>query len=186
MLLAELVGIETLFLGYPLPTLLRIALLVSHTAPFEPLDAILSYSHLNLQNETLSSFLPHFTERARVKQLVAASPINMGLLTPSPPKWHPAPESLRNASHKANEICVEDKWPGGLVDIALGFAYRRDRELTLPTVVGLSQPREVHENIRVWRSLQEEAAEKTKERAAVEERVLEAFKEVQGWSWASP
>lgn len=177
--------LDTLFLGYPLPTLLRLALLVAHTAPFEPLDVILSYSHLNLQNETLSSFLPRFTEGARVKQLVAASPINMGLLTPSPPTWHPAPDSLRDASHKAHEICVEEKWTGGIVDVALGFAYRRGRELELPTVVGLSQPREVHENIQVWRALQEETAEKSKERRAIEERVLGAFGEVRGWSWGS-
>lgn len=110
----------------------------------------------------------------------------MGLLTPSPPKWHPASEESRDASRLAHDICVKEEWAGGLVDVALGFAYRRGQELGLPTVVGLSQPREVHENIQVWRALQEQTAEKSKERADIEGRVLGAFKDVQGWSWASP
>ena len=57
-------------LGYPLPTLLRLALLVLHTAPYEPLDVVLSYSHLNLQNSTLIAFAPVFRERALVRQLI--------------------------------------------------------------------------------------------------------------------
>lgn len=172
--------------GYPLPVLLRIALLVLHTPPYQPLDVLLSYSHLNLQNSTFATFLPHFRERARISQFTAASPINMGLLTPSPPSWHPAPPALRDASSKANETCKREGWEGGLPNIALGFAYRKAKELGVPTVVGLSQPREVHENIRVWREMQMEDSDIAKKRSACEERVIKDFESVQGWSWVSP
>ncbi|KAI0786452.1 Aldo/keto reductase [Abortiporus biennis] len=172
--------------GYPLPVLLRVALLILHNPPYEPVDVLLSYSHLNLQNDTMQTFLPQLRDRARISQFVAASPINMGLLSPSPPSWHPAPQSFKDAARKANEVCVKNNWPGGLPNIALGFAYRKSREMQVPMVVGLSQLREVHENVKVWRELREESGTLADERAEVEKRVLEAFKEVQGWSWASP
>ncbi|KAI0079744.1 Aldo/keto reductase [Panus rudis PR-1116 ss-1] len=169
--------------GYPLPALLRIAILVAHTPPYEPLDVVLSYSHLNLQNDTLPAFLPRFRERAAVSQVVTASPINMGLLTASPPKWHPAPPEVRTASAKAHAICQEKSWAGGLPNIALGFAYRKAHELGLPTVVGLGQLREVHDTIRVWRDSTEPNDGKRQE---CEKEVLAAFNHVQGFSWASP
>ncbi|KAJ3483717.1 hypothetical protein NLI96_g6123 [Meripilus lineatus] len=110
----------------------------------------------------------------------------MGLLTPSTPSWHPAPPALREASKRANETCKNEQWEGGLPNIALGFAYKKAKELDVPTVVGLSQLREVHENIRVWRELYTEDQNAAKKRIACEQSVLEDFKEVQGWSWVSP
>lgn len=179
--------LSRLYSGYPLPVLLRIALLIFHTPPFEPLDVLLSYSHLNLQNDTFTTFLPHFRDRARVSQFVTASPINMGLLTPSPPQWHPAPPIVRDAARKAHETCLEESWPGGgLPNVALGFAYRKAHEQDLPTVVGLSNPGEVHDNVKIWRELVQGSAETLKDGMVVEDRILSAFQEVQGWSWASP
>jgi len=172
--------------GYPLPVLLRIAILVLHTVPYEPLDVLLSYSHLNLQNDTLAAFLPQFRERARVSQFVTASPMNMGLLSPSPPTWHPASTNVREASKQANEVCMREGWTGGLPNVALGFAYHRARELELPTVVGLSGPREVHENIAVWRELKTEDSQAIEKRKAIEELILHEFRDVQGCSWVSP
>lgn len=42
--------------GYPLPTMLRLARLVKHHHA-EPVDIIQTYSHYNLQNTTLSSYV---------------------------------------------------------------------------------------------------------------------------------
>jgi len=137
--------------GYPLPTLLRLALLVLHTPPFEPLDIILSYSHLCIQNATYCEFVPYFRDRARIPNILTASPLSMGMLTPNPPAWHPAPPPLRVAIKDATERCAG--WEGGLVNISLGYAFNRAREI--PTVVGLSRLREVHENVRVWREVKE-------------------------------
>lgn len=171
--------------GYPLPVLLRLAILVLH-ATGEPLDVLLSYSHLNLQNDTFALYVPQLRERAKIKQLLTASPLNMGLLTSTPPPWHPAPPGLREAASQAHSICVANGWGRGLPSIALGFAYRKAKELELPTVVGLSNPREVHETMKAWRELNSEMGDVALKRRAVEALAIDQFSTFQGWSWASP
>lgn len=172
--------------GYPLPTLLRLALLVLHTPPFEPLDVLLSYSHLNLQNTSFIPFAKELSERAHIKQLLTASPFSMGLLTPSPPPWHPAFRypPLYKASRDAIEMCASRS--GGLPDVALGYAYRIASEHKWPCVVGFSDLREVHESVRVWREVRDE--NRSTERAEYEAKIKERFKQdnVLEWSWASP
>lgn len=171
--------------GYPLPVLLRLALLVLHRTG-EPLDVLLSYSHLNLQNDTLAEYVPHFRDRARIKQLLTASPLNMGLLTPKPPAWHPAPPALQEGSSKAHAVCVADGWPTGIPNIALGFAYRTAEELELPTVVGLSNLDEVHQTMRILAELSSETKDLLLKRKAVEALSIDHMSTFQGWSWASP
>lgn len=170
--------------GYPLPTLLRIALLVLHTPPFKPLDVLLSYSQLTLQNKAFAVFAPHFRTRAGIPQLLTASPLNMGLLTPTPPAWHPAPSELRAAANQANAVCVEARWKGGLPNLAVGYGFKMAREVDAPCVVGMSNLHEVHENMRVWREV-EEAKEKT-DREACENTVMTVFGNLKGWAWVSP
>lgn len=173
--------------GYPLPTLLRLAILVLYTTPYKPLDIILSYSHSNLQNNTFDDYVTAFRTRAQVTQLVAASPLSMGLLTDSPPSWHPAPAPLLDAKQKASELC--SSWPGGLPNVALGYAFRgQTAENAIPTVVGLSSPREVHESIRVLNALKKATKDEDKARRKIETDVVELFKAsgFHGWSWASP
>jgi len=172
--------------GYPLPTLLRLALLVLHTPPYKPLDLVLSYSHLNLQNATFANFAPQFSERAQVGQLLTASPLNMGLLTPVPPSWHPAPKRLHEAVSDAREN--SEIWPKGLPNLALGYAMRNSGSANgdLPLVVGFSHPREVHECLEVWRKVA--GGDDESERRGMEELVIEIFHKsgFLNWSWASP
>ncbi|KAI0829347.1 Aldo/keto reductase [Trametes gibbosa] len=170
--------------GYPLPTLLRLALLVLHTAPFMPLDVLLSYSHSNLQNATFAAFAPLLRGRAGIPQLLTASPLNMGLLTPNPPAWHPATRELREGARRAREVCEDQGWEGGLPNVAVGYGFRQGAELDVPVVVGLSNLREVHESVRAWREVKEGEGEA--KRVALEQRVVEAFGEHVGWSWISP
>ncbi|KAF5393797.1 hypothetical protein D9757_000386 [Collybiopsis confluens] len=169
--------------GYPVATLLRLALLILHNPPYEPVDVLLSYSHLSLQNSTFADFIPHFRKRARVKQLVAASPFSMALLTPSIPSWHPAPEGLRNASVKART-----EYGDGFIDAALAYSMRKcgREELNVPLVVGVSNSAEVHHCIRAWRKVKE--GKLTEEERVKEERVLDVFRDAGflDWSWASP
>ncbi|EPT03107.1 hypothetical protein FOMPIDRAFT_91744 [Fomitopsis schrenkii] len=169
--------------GYPLPTLLRLALLALHTAPHTPLDVLLSYSHLNIQNSAFAAYAPRLRERARVGQLLTASPLNMGLLTPTPPQWHPAPPELKDLVTQAADVC--EGWDGGLVNIAVGYGYRTAAELDVPMVAGLSHPHEVHESVRAWRDTKE-TQEKKEKRIAQEGKAIEIFDGYQGWSWASP
>ncbi|KAH9853872.1 Aldo/keto reductase [Lenzites betulinus] len=170
--------------GYPLPTLLRLALLVLHTAPYRPLDVLLSYSHSNVQNGTFAAFVPPLRTRAQIPQLLTASPLNMGLLTPRVPAWHPATPELREGARRASEACAAEGWAGGLVDVAVGYGFRLGAELGVPVVVGLSNPGEVHESVRAWRAVRE--GKDAGKRVALEQRVVEAFGEHAGWSWASP
>ncbi|KDQ65002.1 hypothetical protein JAAARDRAFT_118719 [Jaapia argillacea MUCL 33604] len=170
--------------GFPLPTLLRLALLVRNTAPYKPLDVLLSYSHLCLQTSTFIKFAPQFLNRAGVSQVVTASPLSMGLLTPNSPAWHPATELMAKELKEAREKCAQ--WQGGLVNIALGYAIRLASNAAVPTVVGLSNLREVHENVRLWREAQH--AQVDENRKALEDDILKIFADSNflDWSWASP
>ncbi|RPD62043.1 Aldo/keto reductase [Lentinus tigrinus ALCF2SS1-7] len=169
--------------AYPLPTLLRIATLVLH-ATSKPLDVLLSYSHMSLQNSAHATYAPAFRERAKVGQLLTASPLNMGLLTPKPPSWHPASPAVKEAAQKAVKLCVDEQWPGGLPNLAVGYGYRKGAEVDMPVVVGLSNPEEVHESVRAWRAVKE--GKDKEKRVALEEKVISMFGDGFGWSWASP
>ncbi|KAJ7667654.1 Aldo/keto reductase [Mycena polygramma] len=153
--------------GYPLYTLLRVALLILHSPPFKPIDVILS-----------------LTERAQVRQLLAASPFSMGLLTDAaPPPWHPASPVLLRATAEAARI---SKARGrSLADLATGYCIRHTGG-AVPLVAGFSRPEEVHECIKVWREI--EAGEDDMQRMEQEEVVKSVFREagVLDWAWASP
>ncbi|KAF7313526.1 hypothetical protein HMN09_00508600 [Mycena chlorophos] len=170
--------------GFPLYTLLRLALLILHNPPYKPVEVMLSYSNLSLQSSTLLAFAPELLNRAKVGQLLAASPFSMGLLTDAgPPAWHPASPELRAATIKS---AMECQARGRLLaDLATGYCVRHTGG-SVPLVVGLSKPEEVHECVRVWREI--EAQENDEERVGQEEMVREIFREagVLDWAWASP
>ncbi|KAF7433118.1 hypothetical protein PC9H_005066 [Pleurotus ostreatus] len=165
--------------GYPLPTLLRLALCILHNPPYEPVDVILSYSHLNLQNSTFLAFAPHLITRAKVKQLLAASPLSMGLLTPSPPQWHPAPTPLKASAAAAGKL-----WDKGLPDLALGYSIRFAEGV--PLVAGFSSPEEVHHCLRISKEVSE--GDNKEQRVEAEQLALATFRDAGylGWSWSSP
>ncbi|KAL1758795.1 Aldo/keto reductase family-domain-containing protein [Schizophyllum commune] len=170
--------------GYPLPTLLRLAILIRATQG-APVDVLLSYCHLTLQNATLAGFLPHLVRRAGVKTVLNASPFSMGLLTSAgAPGWHPAPKGLREAQGKAARALEAEGTD--LADVALGYSLRAGAGV--PLVVGLSNPREVHENVRVWREAAKAKAEENDVRSRREKIVQDTIREAGhlDWSWASP
>jgi len=144
----------------------------------------MSYSHLTIQNDTLIPFAKELTERAGVGQLITASPLCMGLLTPNPPEWSPASQELKSASSEAVDVC--SAWTGGLPNIALGFAYQNARHLRTPTVVGMGSLEQVHETMRVWREIV--SGERTQERKEYEDRVIRVFDAsgCRNSSWPSP
>jgi aryl-alcohol dehydrogenase-like predicted oxidoreductase len=158
-------------------------LLILHKSPFKPVDVILSYSNLTLQNSSFLAFAPQLLERAQVGQLLAASPFSMGLLTDiGPPPWHPAPPSVLAATIKAAE---ESKARGrSLADLATGYCIRHTGG-AIPLVVGFSQPKEVHESVEVWRAIE---TEDNMQRMEQEEAAKSVFKDagVLDWAWASP
>ncbi|KAJ7063564.1 Aldo/keto reductase [Mycena amicta] len=170
--------------GYPLHTLLRLALLILHNPPFKPVDVILSYSNLSLQSSTFLQFAPQLVGRAKVGQLLSASPFSMGLLTDTgPPWWHPASPELRNATiHAAEESKARGR---SLADLATGYCLRHTGG-AIPLVVGFGKPDEVHECIRVWREMADDDG--NLKRTELEEVVKKIFKDsgALDWAWASP
>lgn len=174
--------------GYPLPTLLRLALLILNNAPFKPVDIILNYSHSSLQNATFHEFTRHFRERAKVTELIAASPYSMGLLVssikPLTNVWHPAPTGLRAAVAQAAQ---EFQASGSeLSDVALGYSIGKAEADGVPVAVGCSTLSEVHETVRVWRDVK--AGARGEETRKIEDRAQEIIREAGflNWSWPSP
>ncbi|CAK5262683.1 unnamed protein product [Mycena citricolor] len=171
--------------GYPLYTLLRLALLILHNPPYKAVDVMLSYSNLTLQNSTFLQYSSHLLGRAQVGQLLVASPFSMGLLTDTgPPSWHPASTELRSAARQTATLARA----GGrsLADLATGFCIRNTGG-SIPLAVGLNKPEEVHECVKVWRSVELEK-EDDEARSQQEEAVRAVFKDsgVLDWSWSSP
>ena len=146
---------------------------------------MLSYVHVSLQNSLYATHAAAFRDRAKVGQLVTASPLCMGLLTSrEPAPWRPAPPAARKATQDAAALCTAENWEGGLAGLATGFAFAKADELAMPVVVGLSNPREVHEAMAAWRAVR--AGKDAEKRIALEKKVADMFGEMQGWMWESP
>lgn len=79
---------------------------------------------------------------------------------------------------------VSANGPGG--GLANGNLKSKTSEAAFPVVVGFSTPREVHESVKVWRSVQ--GGLDSVQRKEIEDIVLEMFKDsgYYNWSWASP
>lgn len=162
----------------------------------EPIDALLSYSHYTLQNDTFREYLPHFMERAGIKQLYCASPLNMGFFGRTVPRWHPAPSGMLEARERAIDLVQSEGWPGGVADLALGFGLRRAPAgsvdhgnrlpLNIPTVIGLSNLEEVHHVMRVWHNVNSPGlGGDDARRISLEHRITQCFMDSgwSNWSW---
>ncbi|KAJ9107741.1 hypothetical protein QFC21_001202 [Naganishia friedmannii] len=191
------------FSAYPLPTLLRLSLLVLHTAPFEPVDIIQTYSHQNLQNTGFSAYLPEFRTRAKVGTVMNASPLNMGLLTTSgPPDWHPAPKELRECVDEAKEIVKASGVTVGqgevqrsvkIEDLAVSFGMRdlanKVEGSAPPVVVGCGTLSQVHQAVASYIAVKDPKDKAQDEQLkALEQRVRNHIESrgFKDWSWESP
>ncbi|KAF8257694.1 Aldo/keto reductase family-domain-containing protein [Lactarius quietus] len=171
--------------GLPLPALLRTAQLVL-TRTGRPLDAVQSYAHLTLQNATLSAFADALrSTRARVSQVLAASPLGMGLLAPppAPPAWHPAPQAVRDAAREAVSAVGEAE----VARVAVAWSVSAAQEGGMPVVVGMSNLGEVHAAVEAWRWARDDSEgrrEELERQAALARGVFERTGTA-GWTWTS-
>ncbi|KAG8218325.1 Aldo keto reductase [Butyriboletus roseoflavus] len=176
--------------GYPLPILLRLAILIKHTAPYKPLDVVMSYCHLNLQNRTLLDFKTAFEQRAGVKHVITASPLCMRLLTPDLPTWHPASESIKEAAKGAVRASMKPGGESALPKLALEYAFQKAREVEMPTVVGLGSLKDVHENAQIWYSVDKQGLGENEEWKQRIQDVMSVFGEgddgLLDCSWENP
>ncbi|CAO3586382.1 unnamed protein product [Absidia cylindrospora] len=172
--------------GYPLPVLLKIA--QHQHEKGQPLDVILSYSHYNLQNTSLSDYTPLF-RTAGVRYILNASPLNMALFREAgPPEWHPAYAELRQAAHQCAQVAKENGL--NISTLASMFAFNgRDTFQLDSTVIGLERKEEVQQAIRAWKTTKarEEGSEQV---PPVETKVLDQInallKPHKNYSWQSP
>ncbi len=158
--------------GYPLPVLLRLSRLVATTAPYRPLDAVLSYSNRCLHSDVLVGWKELFAADPRgdstnalpelqwsAPLLMNGSPFSMGLLTDgTPPAWHPASDALKAATKEASRNLVAQG--DSLTMTALTYGLRGSEVAhpsgagpQLRTLVGLSHPDHVHSAVEAYRVL---------------------------------
>ncbi|KAH9167620.1 Aldo/keto reductase [Lactarius sanguifluus] len=181
--------------GLPLPALLRTAQIVLERTG-RPLDAVQAYAHLTLQNGTLAAFARALRTRAHVAQVLAASPLGMGLLAPppAPPAWHPAPRAVLDAAREAVRVVGE----GEVAGVAVAWSVRTaqagdgsggqtesDGGGKMPVVVGMSDLREVHAAVDAWRWARDKGRQDELEsKAALAQGVFERTG-TGGWTWPS-
>ena len=88
--------------GYSLPVLLDVV-----QRSKVKIDSVLTYCRLTLNDSTLLDYVADFQSLG--VQLINASPVSMGLLTPSQriQSWHPATEEIKKACVGAAQYCEE-------------------------------------------------------------------------------
>ncbi|ODQ64765.1 Aldo/keto reductase [Nadsonia fulvescens var. elongata DSM 6958] len=138
--------------GYPVKLLVQVAQLVKDNKAIsngEPLDIVLSYSNLCLQNTTLKSYISGF-EDAGIKCILNASPLSMSLLrSGTVHDFHPADEKLKKTAADAAKYTASEGVE--LASLATRFAYREWEPR--PTVFGLSSVEEVEQAVdEFWAS----------------------------------
>jgi len=175
--------------GFPLPFLLRLALLIKEQTG-RPVDIVQSYAHQTLLNSTLSAGYLAAFEKAGVKQVINAAPLSMGCLTTQGgPEWHPIREveggKYFQATRDAVKLCQEKGTT--LEEVASDFGYRpvhqSDGKL-VPVVIGCKNLEEVH---RALESYARVAYDRTDSRTT-QQQVRELFEKAGAadWSWANP
>lgn len=163
----------------------------------EPLDIVQTYSHANLQNNTLAQFISYLYEDAQIPIVMNASPLNMGLLTPScGPDWHPAPKELREVSRQAGaqveEAVVRDETLSGtnIAHVAVSFGMRNFCKYPpLPVVVGANTLEQVHNAVRAFfdvRQPQDQVKDRKMRELEIQVRDRFTTSGWVDWSWESP
>lgn len=107
-------------------------------------NCVLSYCHYNLLNERLSLLSPGL--RRMGIGVINASPMAMGLLTPSgAPDWHPADDETKDACRAAQAFCEENG--ESLPNIAMKFALGAPPQFVSSTLVGIESVETLNKNI---------------------------------------
>ncbi|RHZ83464.1 hypothetical protein Glove_92g34 [Diversispora epigaea] len=165
--------------GYPLDVLLKISQIQYDNK--QPLDIILSYSHLCLHNTRLASYFNKFRS-LDVNHIINASPLSMGLLREkSPPDWHPAPLELREAVNKAVKLAKNNGL--NISELAIQFSFGFEKDLT-STVIGFSNAKEVEESVRCWNKLRKKACFSTEKEKMVLIEIKKIMEPWINWSWS--
>lgn len=166
--------------GYPVDFLYHIALVASKTPEIGPLDAILSYSNFNLQNQRLREYIDKFYKEAKLGKLLNGSILSMSLLrSGSTHDFHPAPKELRQRCKDVAKF-TQEQYGIELADLATRYAIRE----FLPhgnVVLGVSSVEELENAIKQYWA----AVDKTVDDTEVVEKVEELFGDHLNEVWES-
>ncbi|CAI8503160.1 unnamed protein product [Pichia kudriavzevii] len=129
--------------GYPVHFLYQIAKLSKETPDIGPLDLVMSYSNMCLQNTTLQLYYDKFLSDTGVKLVNNASILSMSLLRNQETKsFHPASSELKKRCHELGSI-LQNKYNVDLADLATRFAIREWKDKHGKTVLGVSTVEEL-------------------------------------------
>ena len=105
-------------------------------------QTILSFCHYDLNDTSLETLLPYFSERC--VGVINAAPTGMGLLTPrGVPSWHPATPAMIATARKAVEYCAARG--SNIVKLAIQFSISNPAIAT--TLVSSANPDNIRRNI---------------------------------------
>jgi L-galactose dehydrogenase len=114
--------------------------------PEGSVDAILSYCHNNLSDNTLVALLAYLEKKGVA--VISASFSSMGLLTQkAPPSWHPASKEALEAAQKCRDICAAKGTD--LATLAIKFFVRTPGVNV--HLMGMATPEEVNTDLKVVR-----------------------------------
>ncbi|MFL6351202.1 MAG: aldo/keto reductase [Bryobacteraceae bacterium] len=120
--------------------------LLADVAERARVDFILSYCHYNLMIRDLDRVLAPVAA-AHHMGLVNASPLHMGLLTPSgAPGWHPAPPEVKEAAREIVQVCNSR----GVEVTTFALRFCLGYPGVSSTLVGMSSPAEVEQNLKAF------------------------------------
>lgn len=107
-------------------------------------ESILNFCHYTLNDDALLDYLDFFEQRGI--GIINASPLAMGLLSQrGVPSWHPAPQPLVEACHRAAEYCSQKGYP--IEKLSVQFSVSNERIVS--TLFSSANPANVRQNI-LW------------------------------------
>lgn len=197
--------------GYPVEVLCSLAELVLKETG-EPLDVVMSYSNYNLQNRRLLTDGLERLRNARVGLVPNASLLNMGLLRKqgvhlgSAGNWHPSPDGLRAATHKASDWLTEknekleavatryglQSWMKEGSSVGVYPQQGAGQHRLGVNVMGISNVQEMDDLVRIYREVLDDALSGSgrSPRSVQIEELAEGVRSILGtwadYAWPSP
>lgn len=112
-------------------------------APAGVIEAILSFCHYELNDNSLGTLLPYL--KTHHVGVINASPTGMGLLTErGAPTWHPAPKPILEGARRAVEYCKAI----GADIVKLAVQYSISHPDIATTLIGTASSENIRKNVR--------------------------------------
>lgn len=137
--------------GYPVEFLYKLALYCANDDTLGPLDCVLSYCNLNLQNTILLDYYEKFKEDCHVKMVSNASVLSMSLLRSQETRYfHPCSTELQKCADEAAIYTQEQN--EDLAELAMKYAFTQWLGKG-PTLIGFSKLNELKQALQIYNDL---------------------------------